>query len=56
MWFTPAPADLSDSESPSLNKNCRHYSPFQRKACLKPGVGNRPVVTYAYLSQVDRVA
>ena len=23
---------------------------------LKPGVGNRPVVTYAYLSQVDRVA
>ena len=33
LWFTPAPADLSDFESPSCNMNCRHYSPFQRKAC-----------------------
>ena len=23
---------------------------------LKPGVGNRPVITYAYLSQVDQIA
>ena len=23
---------------------------------LKPGVGNRPVSTYAYLSQVDQIA
>ena len=25
------------------------------KLNLKPGVGNRPVITYAHLSQVDRV-
>ena len=24
--------------------------------CLKPGVGNRPVITYVYLSQVDQIA
>ena len=23
---------------------------------LKPGVGNRPVITYAHLSQVDQIA
>ena len=23
---------------------------------LKPGVGNHPVITYAYLSQVDKIA
>ena len=23
---------------------------------LKPGIGNRPVITYVYLSQVDQIA
>ena len=45
---TWCPGGVSVSES-SINGQCGLIF-------LNPGVGNRPVITYAHVSQVDRVA